>query len=177
MWTREEIAIAIDHRLEPQMEQLHAALRELYRQQDGKVTHDILEGVNAVLKVSRDALIDAEVKLREQRGIDDKNGWVYDPGLALTNLRRAESAELREKELEHKLAIAHDAIPHLTGKVSALELREKELREALQMLPLDSFEGEMGSHDAAEFVDHAGEFFAAMVRARAVLSDPSREGK
>lgn len=29
----------------------------------------------------------------DQRELNDKNGWVYDPGQALANLRRAETAE------------------------------------------------------------------------------------
>lgn len=41
------------------------------------------------------------------------------------------------------------------------------LLRAVQTLPLDSFGDDMSKCDAADFVDHAGEFFEAMVLARA----------
>lgn len=47
--------------------------------------------------------------------------------------------------------------------------------EALKTLPLDSFGDDMSKCDAADFVDHAGEFFEAMVKARAVISNSMDE--
>jgi len=44
------------------------------------------------------------------------------------------SARVELAEANHKLAIAHDAIPHLTGKLAASEQRVKEMREALREL-------------------------------------------
>lgn len=45
------------------------------------------------------------------------------------------------------------------------------LREALQKLPLENFSDDMGNHDAAEFVDHAGEFFEAMLAVKKALAE------
>lgn len=45
-----------------------------------------------------------------------------------------------------------------------------ELAAAANKLPLDSFGDDMGQHDAAEFVDHAGEFFEAMLALKPLLA-------
>jgi len=44
-----------------------------------------------------------------------------------------------------------------------------ELLEALEALPLESFGDDMSKCDAADFVDHAGEFFRVMQMARAAI--------
>lgn len=43
------------------------------------------------------------------------------------------------------------------------------LVESLKAMPLESFGDEMSKCDAADFVDHSGEFFEAMIRAKAAL--------
>jgi hypothetical protein len=45
----------------------------------------------------------------------------------------------------------------------------QEALEALKTLPLDSFGDDMSKCDAADFVDHAGEFFEAIQLAKEVL--------
>jgi hypothetical protein len=44
-----------------------------------------------------------------------------------------------------------------------------EMLEALESLPLNAFGEDMGNCDAADFVDHSGEFFEAMIKARAAI--------
>lgn len=44
------------------------------------------------------------------------------------------------------------------------------LRDACAALPLESFGEDMATSDAADFVDHAGEFFDSMKLARAALA-------
>ena len=44
-----------------------------------------------------------------------------------------------------------------------------DLYTALSALPLEAFDKDMADCDAADFVDHAGEFFVAMVKARAAM--------
>jgi len=44
-----------------------------------------------------------------------------------------------------------------------------EMLEALEALPLGSFGDDMGKHDAAEFVDNAGYFFDAMLKAKVAI--------
>jgi len=51
-----------------------------------------------------------------------------------------------------------------------LHAAAEKLRDALLALPLESFGEDMSKSDAADFVDHAGEFFEAMVKARAALA-------
>jgi hypothetical protein len=45
-----------------------------------------------------------------------------------------------------------------------------DLYAALEALPLDSFDKDMDTIDAAEFVDNAGAFFTAMQKARAAMA-------
>jgi len=45
-----------------------------------------------------------------------------------------------------------------------------DLLEALKALPLEAFDKDMDAIDAAEFVDNAGDFFTAMVKARAAIA-------
>jgi hypothetical protein len=46
---------------------------------------------------------------------------------------------------------------------------EQEMLAVIAALPLDSFGDDMSKCDAADFVDHAGEFFKAMLLAKKVL--------
>lgn len=62
---------------------------------------------------------------------------------------------------------------HAINAILDLEEAEavnKELLQALEALPLESFGEDMEAIDAAEFVDHAGEFFEAMILARAAIA-------
>lgn len=62
-----------------------------------------------------------------------------------------------------RLSLIHNA-PHFR-RILTEQLAP--LLRAVQTLPLDSFGDDMSKCDAADFVDHAGEFFEAMVLARA----------
>ena len=46
---------------------------------------------------------------------------------------------------------------------------EQEMLVVLKTLPLDSFGDDMAACDASDFVDHAGEFFEAMLQAKEVI--------
>lgn len=50
------------------------------------------------------------------------------------------------------------------------ELEVKPLREAVSLLPLEDFDRDMDTVDAAEFVDHAGQFWKAMNAIRKALA-------
>jgi hypothetical protein len=45
-----------------------------------------------------------------------------------------------------------------------------EMIEILKALPLDSFGEDMSKCDAADFVDHAGEFFSVMLKAKELIN-------
>lgn len=71
--------------------------------------------------------------------INDKNGWVYDPGKALENLRRAEAAELRIQELMAALALAKRYVAicdEVRGDESegAVSMRRNAFREMAEAL-------------------------------------------
>ena len=56
-------------------------------------------------------------------------------------------------------------------EIISRETRDREMAELLRRLPLNSFGDDMGQHDAAEFVDHAGEFFEVMQAAKKLLAE------
>jgi hypothetical protein len=56
-----------------------------------------------------------------------------------------------------------------------MEARIAELEGALRLLPLEAFDKDMDSIDAAEFVDHSNDFIEAMIAARAALAGKGGE--
>ena len=56
-----------------------------------------------------------------------------------------------------------------TEKLANLIAAAPGMLEALEALPLGSFGDDMGKHDAAEFVDNAGYFFDAMLKAKVAI--------
>ena len=74
----------------------------------------------------------------------------------------------RSKLLERQKAI--DMIAQQDANANLIAA-SPDLYEALKALPLDSFDAEdIGRHEAADFADHAGQFFEAMQKARAALN-------
>ena len=79
-------------------------------------------------------------------------------------------ARLTREQISGMLAAKDKRNDSLTSQLKALGDERNKLRAALEFLPLEAFDKPMDDCDAADYVDHAGEFFAAMTRARWALA-------
>ena len=66
-------------------------------------------------------------------------------------------------------------VERLMGIVNTQAATIRELREALETLPLAAFDKDMNTIDAAEFVDASADFMEAMEKARAALAKSAEE--
>lgn len=64
----------------------------------------------------------------------------------------------------------HDVTPGDDEANARLIAAAPEMARLLASLPLESFGDDMAQHDAADFVDHAGQFFEVMIAAKRLLA-------
>src|SRR6185312_15510011 len=117
----------------------------------------MVEGGPVVMKTDYDAVVAERDALRAQLAqVDDHH-----------HADRERQARTPEESIRFINSDHPCCLP--IGDVCQITVAYGALREAAQALPLDSFDEDMSKIDAAEFVDHAGEFFEAMAKARAAL--------
>lgn len=85
--------------------------------------------------------------------------------------KKQKNREEVEKDLAKRFQCEEDIPAVVLGTLVDAVCHINELTEALQKLPLEAFDKPMEQVDAAEFVDHSGEFFEAMTLARLALKE------